>query len=318
MRIAFLGNFQVDYCSEVHHAKSLEALGHTVFRLQEGKKDGSQILSVAKTCDVFVWVHTHGWKTPGLKMSMVLQQLRIRGIPTLSYHLDLWMGLKRQADIKHDDVWQVQHWFTVDKLMADYLNQNTKVKGHYIPAGVFGDECYVGIPEMVHGDKWQVPKENEIIFVGAKNYHHEWQYRPQLIEWLQSNYKDKFKLYGGDGLGVVRGHALNELYTKTKIVIGDTLCINYNYPYYYSDRLFETLGRGGFLIFPYIKGIEDLFEDKKHLVLYEFGNFGQLRELINYYLEHDEERENIRLAGHELVKSRDTYRHRWEKILSEL
>ena len=105
---------------------------------------------------------------------------------------------------------------------------------------------------------------------------------------------------------------------STKIVVGDTLCINFKYPDYWSDRVYETMGRGGFIIHPYVQGMEREFEDKKHLVFYEYGNFNQLKELIDYYLEHDEEREAIRKAGHELVKSKYTYRNRWEQILKEL
>lgn len=311
MRIAFLGNFQVDYTSEQHHAKSLEALGHHVIRLQEGKKDGSQILSAAKTCHLFVWVHTHGWRTPGLKMSFVLQSLKQRNIPTLSYHLDLWFGLKRQADMKRDEVWNIEHFFTVDKLMADWLNTNTQTKGHYIAAGVFGEECYGFDLHNGNGRYY----ENEIIFVGSRGYHSEWPYRPQLIEWLQNNYKDKFKLWGGDGLGVVRGHKLNELYAKTKICIGDTLCINYDYPYYFSDRIFETTGRGGFIIHPRIKGLENYFTEGEHIACYDYGNFGELKEKIDYYLTHDEEREKIRIAGHEHTKNNHSYKHRWAEII---
>jgi spore maturation protein CgeB len=116
----------------------------------------------------------------------------------------------------------------------------------------------------------------------------------------------------------VRGLKLNKLYWSTKIVVGDTLCIDFKYPDYWSDRVYETLGRGGFLIHPYVSGMEREFEDKKHLVFYEYGNFKQLKELIDYYLEHDEEREAIRKAGHELVKEKYTYKNRWEYILKEL
>jgi hypothetical protein len=35
--IVFLGNFEVSYSSENHHAKSLESLGYTVEKLQEKK-----------------------------------------------------------------------------------------------------------------------------------------------------------------------------------------------------------------------------------------------------------------------------------------
>jgi spore maturation protein CgeB len=53
-------------------------------------------------------------------------------------------------------------------------------------------------------------------------------------------------------------------------------------------------------------------------VFYEYGNFKQLQELIDYYIEHDDEREKIRLAGHKLVKNNYTYKHRWQKILEDL
>lgn len=44
MRIVFLGNFRVDFCSEVHHAKSLESMGHEVVRLQETVATKEQLL----------------------------------------------------------------------------------------------------------------------------------------------------------------------------------------------------------------------------------------------------------------------------------
>ncbi len=324
MRIAFLGNFQVDYTSETHHVKSLESLGHKVFRLQESKVNASHVLSTAKQCDAFIWVHTHGWRTPG-DMRMVLRQLRQRGIPSLSYHLDLWMGLKRQRDMKHDVVWDIEHFFTVDKLMADYLNETTKTKGHYVAAGVFGEECYLptrynkenfytkGMFEALRYVGW----DRDLIFVGSKGYHDEWQYRTLLIDWLQGNYP-QFELWGGDGKGVIRGKELNNLYATTKIVIGDTLCINFNYPDYFSDRIFETTGRGGFIIHPRIKGMENYFTEGEHIVCYDFNNFGELKEKIDYYLEHDVERERIRIAGHEHCKNNHTYKHRWEWILEQI
>jgi spore maturation protein CgeB len=108
------------------------------------------------------------------------------------------------------------------------------------------------------------------------------------------------------------------LYASTKIVVGDTLCPNFSYPDYWSDRVYETLGRGGFIIHPYISGMEKEFTDKEHLVFYEYKNFKQLKELIDYYLEHDEEREKIRVSGHNLVKEKYTYKNRWEQILKEL
>lgn len=310
MIISFLGNFGVDYSSENHHKKSLEALGHTVKPLQEREATGEEVLSAAIESDLFVWIHTHGWRTPGLDMRTVLKTLKRANVPTMTYHLDLWFGIEREKDLHSDWFYkEIGHFFATDKLMCDWFNENTEVKGHYLPAGVYHEECYISGLMM---------KQKDIIFVGSKGYHPEWQYRPQLIDWLGKNYAG-FTHVGGDGqIPTTRGDALNQMYANTKIAVGDTLCINFDYPYYFSDRLFETTGRGGFLIFPYIKGIEDCFEIDKEIVTYEFGNFDQLKEKIDYYLTHDEEREAIRKAGHERTKRDHTYLKRWEAIIKEL
>lgn len=310
MNILFCGNFSVDYSSESHHAKSLKELGHEVVKLQEGgdRQDVIETL-MATPFDMFVWVHTHGWQTDG--MDELVAHFKENKIPIVTYHLDLWFGLKRQSDLDNDPFYkQIDYFFCTDKLMADWLNKNTEVKGHYLPAGVYGEECYISQLMM---------KPKDVLFVGSRNYHPEWPYRPKLVDWLKATYGDRFTHVGGDGqTGTVRGDALNNLYANAKVVVGDSLCLNYDYPYYWSDRVYETMGRGGFLIMPYIKGLDEQFEDGKHLVFYEYNDFDNLKYLIDYYLTHTQQRELIRNNGHELVKSRDTYKHRWAHILKEV
>jgi hypothetical protein len=308
--ITFLGNFRVSYTSESHHASSLKSLGHKVIKLQESEATADQIYKSASESDIFVWVHTHGWKTPGiLSMEEVLERLNDKGVITLTYHLDLWFGLKRQKDLDKDPVYKnIQHFFTVDKQMANWFNQQTNVTGHYLPAGVFDQECYTTNKRKVH----------DVVFVGSKKYHAEWTYRPKLVNWLGDVYGKGFEHYGGDGIKVVRGKELNNLYASTKVVVGDTLCPNFTYENYWSDRIYETIGRGGFIIHPYIPGLEKEFVDGEHVVFYEYKNLKQLKELIDYYLVHNDEREKIRLAGHNLVKENYTYKNRWQHIMKEI
>jgi hypothetical protein len=98
--ITFLGNFRVDFTSESHHAKSLESLGHKVIRMQETEARSEHILDSALNSDLFIWIHTHGWNTPGsLTMEEVLDRLKENKITTMTYHLDLWFGLQRQKDL---------------------------------------------------------------------------------------------------------------------------------------------------------------------------------------------------------------------------
>lgn len=312
MKIAFVGNFDVSYSSENHHASSLETLGHEVIKLQEAETRTETILEIAMDCDILVWVHTHGWVTKGaIDVGMLFRLLKKSGVITLSYHLDLWLGIKRQKDLEADPFYkEIEHFFATDKLMADWFNSFTKVKGHYIPAGVYDREVYID----------QTPHRftNDVIFVGSKGYHSEWKYRPKLINHLSETFGSKFTHIGGDGAGTVRGAELNSLYGSSKVAVGDTLCLNFTYPYYFSDRLFESTGRGAFTIFPYITGIEDNFVIGKEIVTYKFDDFNELDEKIRYYLENETEREQIRLAGHERTKKEHTYLHRWTAILERV
>lgn len=308
MRIAFYGNFQVTYTSEAHHAASLEQLGHTVIRLQEPTTTAEQLANEGAHADMFVWVHTHGWNTPGMKIA--LRTIKAAGVPVVAYHLDLYLGLRRWTTYESDPYMRdIDHFFTVDRLMADWLNENTAVRGHYLPAAVFGPESYLA-------ESGSSPHGNDVIFVGSRGYHPEWPYRPRLIDWLRDTYGPRFTHVGGDGhTGTIRGDDLNRLYASSKIAVGDTLCLNFDYPDYWSDRVYETLGRGGALIHPYVKGMERYFTDMSHLMFYEYGNFAELKELIDFALEDEGAREDIRLAGHEHVKAHHTYAHRWAEIL---
>ena len=314
-KIVFLGNFEVPYSSENHHAASLESLGHTVIKLQERQATGKEIFYQASESDLFIWVHTHGWKTPGhFDMIEVLQELKMINIPTMTYHLDLWFGIERQKDLKDDGFYtNIEHFFATDKLMTDWFNKNTKVKGHFVPAGVYDKECYL------HSDYNKKYYDHDVIFVGSKRYHKEYPFRPQLIDFLKDTYGSRFCHVGGDGdTGTVRGDALNRIYARSKIAIGDSLNINFNYPYYTSDRLFESTGRGGFTIYPRITGLEEYFEDGKDIVFYEHGNLEDLKTKIDKYLVDGLSRESIRLAGHERTKQEHTYVHRWATILETL
>jgi len=85
---------------------------------------------------------------------------------------------------------------------------------------------------------------------------------------------------------------------------------------YFSNRVFITLGYGGFLLSQKVKGKDEIFEDGKHLVYFETQD--ELIELIGYYLSHDEEREKIARQGKEYVLQNHTYRIRIAQILDDI
>ena len=96
------------------------------------------------------------------------------------------------------------------------------------------------------------------------------------------------------------------IYGRAKIVVN--ACINRDI----NMRVFEALASGALLITDEAEGLEDLFEDGKHLVIYRDDE--DVFEKVAYYLEHAGERERIAEAGRELVLSKHTYTHRIEAI----
>lgn len=314
MRIVFVGNHTVSYSSETHHCNTLEKMGHKVIRLQEGAATGEQILAEALGSKLLVFVHTHGWQTPGMPIHDVFAMLKTAGIPTMTYHLDLWMGISRQKDLDDDPFYKtIGHFFATDKLMTDWFNENTDVNGHFLPAGVYGPEVY--IHDAYDGKTF----DHDVIFVGSKGYHPEWPYRPKLIDFLRSTYGNRFLHVGGDGdTGTVRGDELNKIYARSKVAVGDTLNIGFNYPWYSSDRLFESTGRGGFTVYPDIFGLDTYFDRHKEVSFYKHGDLDDLKMKVDHYISNDDEREAMRLAGHKRALKDHTYTNRWKEILKVL
>ena len=308
MRLVLYGNGDVPYCSEVHYKRSLESLGHEVLLLQENRIPTEQVLAESLNADALIWVHTHSFVNRGRQMEEVLAELKAAGVPSIAMHLDLYVPIRRWNEYEGSAYFKTEYWFTVDKLMADLLNERGETKAFFTPAGVLADECYISTEPS--------PYANDVVFVGSKRYHHEWPWRPQLIDWLHRTYGTRFTHVGGDGsTGTLRGDDLNRMYANSKVAVGDTLCIGYDYPYYASDRLFECPGRGGFNLFPRITGITDWYRENEEIVFYEYGDFDGLKNTIDHYLAHDAERERIRLAGHNRTKQEHTYTHRWAHIL---
>lgn len=304
MKIAYCGNFGPAHSTENHIRATLESMGHTVIAIQEDRP--GTMIQKFNGCDLFLFTRTWG----NTVKQFHLDWLKKEGIPTVSYHLDLYVGLQRDGGIETDPFWRTDYVFTPDgSPVSAEVFKSKGINHHYLKPGVFDQECYIA----------DVPIERDIVFVGSyKHYHPEWPYRKQLVEWLQSTYGYRFQVWGGDGLGPIRGHELNKLYASTKVVVGDSLCPNFTHERYWSDRVTETMGRGGFIIHPWIVGMEDRKEgemiDGFHLKYYAFEDFDMLKRTIDYYLENDAEREKIRQQGHEFVKANCTYRNRLEEM----
>jgi hypothetical protein len=309
--VLYVGNYQAPWCTEVHIARDLEALGHTVVRFQEPPGGGDhstldQIENAAMAVDLVLWTRT--WGLPA-EATQLWGQLEARGIRTASYHLDLYVGLQREHKVASDPFWTTGTVFTPDgDPKSEAWFRRHGINHHYMPPAVVSDECLPGT--------YRSELDHDVVFVGSKHYHPEWRHRPALLAWLEDTYGDRFRRYGGDAQ-IMRGQDLNDLYASAKVVVGDSLCLA-GHQNYWSDRYYETIGRGGFLIAPRIDGLERHFDDGEHLVLYDFWDFDQLQESIDFYLNQPHERERIAKNGQAHVAAHHTYRVRLQEALAHL
>lgn len=326
MRITYCGNFTAvtalgePFNTESHVKLSLESLGHTVDPIQEGPPDtvrgttAERIIErlAANPPDLLLWTRT--WRLPGDCRAM-LRWCADRGIPTVAFHLDLYAPIKRGQSggyegkgVVDDPWWSCKYVVTPDG-GSDAFWKRHGVNHFYLPPGVYHAECSMAQPDQAQA--------SDVIFVGSYGYHDDYPYRPKLIDWLRTTYGSRFKLYP-DNRPAIRGRALNVLYASAKVVVGDTLCPGFTHERYTSDRLPETLGRGGFLVYPRIKGITDgeMVTEGEHIAAYTYGDFDGLRRTIDYYLEHADERERIRRAGYEHAVATMTYRSRMTEMLA--
>lgn len=83
-----------------------------------------------------------------------------------------------------------------------------------------------------------------------------------------------------------------------------------------SNRVFNVLGAGGFYCTIYTKGMEDVFENGKHLVWGEDVN--STIKLAKYYQANQDEAREIAEEGFRYVQSEHIYSKRIERILSDV
>ena len=79
-----------------------------------------------------------------------------------------------------------------------------------------------------------------------------------------------------------------------------------------KTRNFEIPGCGGFLLTEYAEGLENFYEIGKEVAC--FTGPGELVETVQFYLEHDEERERMAVAGYERTIRDHTYEIRFRQI----
>lgn len=120
---------------------------------------------------------------------------------------------------------------------------------------------------------------------------------------LKTRYGPNF--YTIDGRYRIHGRKLAQEFANSEIVIAPDGPITDNY---WSNRVYLTLGLGGFLLHPYAASLLDQYNPSTELAMYHSRE--NLYELIEYFWKNPERRLAFRVAGHQRTIAEHTYTHR--------
>lgn len=310
-RVVYYGNFEPLHSTENEVRLALEACGHVVDARQEQDWDGWLRTIDA---DVVLWTRTRSLSAQvdeELRWEM-LAGCRQRGIPTVGYHLDRWWGLKREHEVESDP------WFRCSLLCtADGGHDNdwsrVGVAHFWMPPAVSEFECVPGSyrPELA----------SDVAFVGSwDGYHDEWwPDRAKMLAHVESWYGDRFRRWPQPGRGAVRGPTLRHLYASARVIVGDSCLVpdgdGVPVERYWSDRIPETIGRGGLLVHPEVMGLPLALP----VFTYPLGDMDALHDVVETLLR----RPDDSLARHrqrciDYVRAHDTYTHRMRTLWAVL
>lgn len=313
MRLAYIGNFgpNVPHSTENHVAQGFRALGHEVVEHQEGQFKWRDLADQLGDVAFCLWTHTEGLAGPRTYEGQRKFLANVQ-VPTCVFHLDLWHGISRAHLVNESPHFRCDLVVTADGGHDDEWKQ-AGVNHRWLPPGVSEFECGGGTPR----DEYR----SDIAFVGSwQEYHTESHHRFELVKFLKRRYGDRCAFWPKPGEHAVRGEALRDLYASIGIAVGDSCMVGTGMRAYISDRCPETTGRGAFLLHPHVEGVTDgtVYTDGQHLRTWRAYDWEALAYLIDYYLEHPDERGEIAAAGREHTLAHHTYTVRAGQIVELL
>ncbi len=237
-----------------------------------------------------------------------------------------WEGKERNIDYKYDVSFIGSLYSEKDAYADMEKNLPERIKGFcdgliesqlLFPGQELLEECVTGevIDAFKKADKTFYPNDLCAIdtdrFVAVNNYlsyHITWIDRVILLNSLAESCdihfftrSDTSPLQGVTCHGGVS--SLKEMplvFRQSKININHTMrAIRTGLP----QRIWDVLGSGGFLLTNYQAELPEFLEIGKHVAAYE--SIEEAKELIAYYLSHDEEREEVAARGYEFAKEKN-------------
>lgn len=281
MKIVYLGNYGNPYNNPAEESieRALKELGHKVIPFDEKKFDIEELIKAANQADLFMFFKA------GTSFGVTLEQLanmlsRIYSIKVCWYWDKVW---GERYDFMDVVIPLTDFVFMTD---GSFYRRMNLINVFPLRQGLDVKDCYLAEKKKSY--------EFDIVFAGSV-----YGERAGWVQRLNRIYGQRFVVVQG-----VFDKELNHLCNSAKVFVSPKFPMD---NFYWSNRVYQIVGRGGFLIHPRLEGLEKEFVDGKHLVFYD--DFQDMIEKINYYLEHKEERDKIRKEGLLHCKRNFTYHH---------
>jgi len=210
---------------------------------------------------------------------------------------------------------EYDHFFVKDTYVLQEMRKMGASNVHYLPQACDPEDHY-RVSDMTPAERQYYG--SDLSFVGSM-----YAYRLRILEVVAD--KD-LKLWGTGWEGDIPKDSFAYAKHQRRGVIGREKCmvftaskINLNTHNYQNDvfgvnkRLFEIASSGGFQVVDSKRDLARVFEPGREIVC--FNSRDELRELVDQYLLHPEEREAIARRAQERAHREHTYRHRWEEIV---
>ena len=293
MRCFYIGQFLPQHRTECYVKYALEQNGVDVVNWHLGNTDHySTVQEAAQKIrpDFILFSKQFAGFFPQL-----IEWAKQSGIPTVCWQWDLFIGY-RSGPLP-------RHFAMVDLLLTTDGGHDHRWQEFGINHKVLRQGIHMPEARMLHGHL-----RNDLAFFGHLSSNRP---RFHLMRFL------KHRLPHTLLHTHVRGLSLNKALAETKIVIGDT----YPSKNYWSNRVYEITGRGGFLMMPETEGLDQEYTDGVHYASYkrvtEDGG-ADLLQKIDHYLNDDTDRNAIRTAGFLHTVDNYTYTGRVHELLGHV
>lgn len=291
MRIAYVAKHNSggnDDEGAIHHV--LTSLKHEVYRIREDRFQPEHI----PICNEYDFVLFHHWRD--------YTSLRKIRAPKVFWYFDLVdaedPSLRRRS---------IQRRLWIER-MTQICDLGFCTDGDWAARGTGKLELLrQGMDERVACLPAPLPDQRiPILFTGITKGGAR---RMAFVQAMEERYRQGFVQYTS---GRYR-HSLAELYTEAKIVVAPDYPITDKY---WSNRIYNALGMGAFLLHPYAEGLNSEFILGTELVTYR--TMDELHQLIEHYMANPRERLIHAQLGAERVLNQHLYRHRVMEMLAIL